>query len=411
MWLYRFLIGGYFKLIALASYFRYDAKKWVFGRINWRNLYLKLNPQNQITIWIHCSSLGEFEQGRPLIEMIRNNHPDEFIWLSFFSPSGYEIRKSYDKVNVVSYFPSDLQKDVTNFLSIVNPKLVIFVKYDFWFETIYQLNRKTVPFIFISMHLTKNSFLVKSWMSPLINELKKGKHFFLQTSESTAILESLNIHNFSISGDTRLDRVLQIADNPDVPQKIKDFCFGNKILICGSVWESDLDIILQTWNNLNQTDWKFVIAPHLPNENMLSHIESLFNKNTIRYSDLNKNIDSHILIIDNIGMLSSLYSVGTLCYVGGGFGKNIHNILEPAAHLKPVCFGHKHHKFPEAAEFIRAEFGFEIHDSKTLLNIIQKAESKEWLSLKSMEISKFLDKHSGATRKVYQKLIDLKLLN
>jgi len=411
MWIYRLLIGAYFKLITLASHFRNDAKKWLNGRKNWQELYPKLNIQNRSSIWIHCSSLGEFEQGRPLIELIRSNHPNEFIWLSFFSPSGYEIRKSYDKVNVVSYFPLDLRNDVVRFLDIVNPKFVIFVKYDFWFETIYQLNQRNIAFSFISMHLTQNSFLLKSWMLPLIKELKKGKHFFLQNSESVPIMESLNIQNFSIYGDTRLDRVLQIAANPDVPQKIKDFCFGHKILICGSVWESDLDIIRSTWNNLNQTKWKLIIAPHLPDEKNIALIESHFNKYTIKYSNLTNEIALPILIIDNIGMLASLYSVGTLSYVGGGFGKNIHNILEPASHRLPVCFGPKHYKFPEAAEFIKGEFGFEINDSKSFIQIIQLAESDAWIALKSLEISKFLQKHSGATYKVYEKIMELKLLN
>ncbi|MBK9272069.1 MAG: 3-deoxy-D-manno-octulosonic acid transferase [Saprospiraceae bacterium] len=410
MWIYRLLVSLYFSLISFASYFRKDALLWKKGRNQWKKKYVHLNPDHRESIWIHCSSLGEFEQGRPLIESIRKNHPQAFLWLSFYSPSGFEIRKNYDQVNVVSYFPSDTKSDVSAFLQMVRPKLVIFVKYDFWYETLHQLNLNKIPFVYISMHLRSDHILFRSFMNHFRKILLQGRHFFLQNNESSTLASRLGIEHYTVCGDTRLDRVLQIAKNPEISELVNHFCGSKKILVAGSVWEDDVALIASSWKNMNHNLWKLILAPHQPDEKHLAKIESQFPAATVRLSNLNLATDLPILIIDGIGQLSSIYAKASLAYVGGGFGKSIHNILEPAAHLKSVCFGPAHRKFPEAASMIHLGIGFEIQHPDSLTQLAQCAEQESWCTDKAVKLKNYLLEHSGATHCIYQKLVELQLL-
>ena len=410
MVLYRIIISIYFAAIRLASFFRKDAARWVQGRKDWRRISAQLNPDRKLSIWIHVSSLGEFEQGRPLIERLRREFPDRFIWLSFFSPSGFEIRKHYAEANAVSYFPSDQYKDVRDFLEIVNPSLVIFVKYDFWFETLDQLRKRKIPFIFVSMHLHDRSYLRKCWAAPLVRILQSGKHFFTQNEETKVLLQKLGIQNVTVCGDTRLDRVLDIASVSYEEEAWDDFCHAGRILVAGSVWSADLILLQDVLSSPLAVGWKLVVAPHVTDAQHVGEVKKLLTEECILHSEYQVGSKARVMIIDSVGKLAALYSKGDICYVGGGFGKAIHNILEPAAHLKPVCFGPAHGKFPEAKEFIQAGFGFEVSSAKDLLALMKKTVERPWYEKVKSSASDYMKAKKGATQIILQKLKDEDLI-
>ncbi|MEP7196810.1 MAG: glycosyltransferase N-terminal domain-containing protein [Saprospiraceae bacterium] len=405
--LYPFFIRFYFFGIKIASLWRPDAKKWIEGR---KDFFQKItaqkklkNPDNRSVIWIHASSLGEFEQGRSLIEKIKDRHQDEIIWLSFFSPSAYDVRFDYPYADIISYFPSDNMEEVDQFISIVNPKLVVFVKYDFWFNTLDLLKRKSIPYYFISMHLSTNSYLRKPIFRSLLNKLKFAKKLFLQTRENNTFLQKNNFENIQTTGDTRLDRVLQIASEEYSLEIIEVFKANSKLLVLGSSWENDEKLLWETLQLSSTENWKIIIAPHLVDEDHLRQIEDLFSGLTCRYSEINT--EKKILIIDRIGLLSKIYKYANLVYVGGGFGKGIHNTLEVVAHHVPVCFGPKYQKFPEAIQFIEGGFGFEINTSEDFNELLHKAEKQNLKSQLFDKIENWILENSGATELVYQEIM------
>ncbi|RZJ97942.1 MAG: 3-deoxy-D-manno-octulosonic acid transferase, partial [Flavobacterium sp.] len=310
----------------------------------------KVNPAGE-NIWFHFASLGEFEQGRPVLEKLRQLHPQKKIIITFFSPSGYEIRKNYSLADAIFYLPLDTKKNAKRFIEIVNPEMAIFTKYEFWYYYFNELKRKEIPLYIISGIFRKEQIFFKRYGGFYRNILKCVSHFFVQNEESTLLLKSININNTTISGDTRFDRVYENAKNPKHIPEIDFFCGDSPILICGSTWPDDEKLIAEL--PAKYPDWKFIIAPHEVHESHIQIIESLFPE-TVRFSELKskRTTDSSILIIDNIGMLSALYQYGRFAYIGGGFGAGIHNTLEAAAFGLPVIFGPKFSKFQEAKDLI-----------------------------------------------------------
>jgi 3-deoxy-D-manno-octulosonic-acid transferase len=410
MILYRIAISLYFAAIRFAAFFRKDAARWVEGRRQWREGALQLNPERKKSIWIHVSSLGEFEQGRPLIERIRQQYPGRFIWLSFFSPSGYEIRKNYPGADAVSYFPSDRLQDVRDFLEMVNPSLAIFVKYDFWFESLHQLRLRNIPFVFVSMHLHPRSYLRKYWAKPLVRILRSGKHFFVQNEETRLILDALGISNATVCGDTRLDRVLEIAGIPLEDPAIEDFCSRGKILVAGSVWTEDLRLLSEVLASGAVEGWKIIVAPHQTDAMHVGEVSKVLSVDCELHSSYHLSSRAGVMIVDSVGKLAAIYARADLCYVGGGFGRSIHNILEPAAHLKPVCFGPAHAKFPEAAEFIQSGFGFEVNHFRDLIALMKKAEDRDWSVRTATSARSYMNMRKGATDFILEKLAEQGLI-
>ncbi len=361
-YLYNFSIYLYNIIISLSSPFNKKAKLWIDGRKDiFKKLESEISNKDLDLIWIHCASLGEFEQGRPLIEKIKKGHSQYKILLTFFSPSGYEIRKNYSGADYVFYLPIDTILNSKRFIRIVKPKMAFFVKYEFWFNYLNELKKQNIPLYLVSGIFRKEQLFFKTYGAWFRNQLNCFTHFFVQDEASNKLLSSIGFTNVKTTGDTRFDRVNEVSKNTKPIPFIEEFKEEKKIFIAGSSWDEDEQIIASF--NFQKNNFKIIIAPHEINE---SHINSIINKFkksiVLRYSEANKLniIDAQVLIMDNIGMLSSLYQYGTIAYIGGGFGKGIHNILEAATFGLPIIFGPNYKKFTEANELINLNCAFSI---------------------------------------------------
>ncbi|MBY0244016.1 MAG: 3-deoxy-D-manno-octulosonic acid transferase [Sphingobacteriaceae bacterium] len=393
LFIYSLGIKIYQLIVYLFSFFNQKAKFFIDGR---KNIFIhiaeKINP-NEKHIWFHFASLGEFEQGRPVLEKIKEKHPSKKFIITFFSPSGYEIRKNYSLAEGIFYLPLDTSKNAEKFIQAINPEIVIFTKYEFWHHYFKVLNTKNIPLYIISAIFRPNQIFFKKHGNFQRNILKNVTHFFVQNTESLELLQKINFKNCSLSGDTRFDRVAENAEKPKIFPLINSFCKNSPTLIAGSTWLEDEQIL--TTLRAENPNWKFIIAPHEINESHLQKIENLF-PNSIRYSLLTgENIDfPQTLIIDNIGILSSVYQYGKIAYIGGGFGAGIHNTLEAAAFGLPIIFGPKYTKFQEAKDLIQIGGAKSINTSLQLIEAFNAFKKNE----KSGEIAKkYVFNNKGAT--------------
>lgn len=357
-------------------------------------------------IWIHAASLGEFEQGRPLIEKIREEHPDAKILLSFYSPSGYEVRKNYDKVDAVCYMPVDTPRRVKEFLDVVKPKMAIFVKYEFWGNFLEQLKQRNVPTYIISSIFRPNQSFFKPWGGMFRKMLGCFTHLYVQDEESRELLHGIGVDNVTVCGDTRLDRVLQIKaqakEFPAIAQMV-DGC--KNVMVMGSSWQPDEDIVIPYFNS--HPEMKLIIAPHEFDENRLETMMARIKRPVARYTQLEGKDPATLdcMIIDCFGILSSLYRYGTIAYVGGGFGSGIHNVPEAAVYGIPVIFGPKHEKFKEAVELNACGGGFAISNAHQCHAILDKLIGDEQaLEEAGTAASNYIENHTGATRQIYNDL-------
>ncbi len=373
-----------------------DGRKETFAILQEKRNY------DQKLVWFHAASLGEFEQGRPLLEKIRTQHPDYQILLTFFSPSGFEIRKNYPLADIVCYLPLDSMKNAKQFLELARPNQVFFIKYEFWFNFLKELTDKKIPTYYIAAIFRPNQYFFKWYGRFLQPFLKKITHYFVQNDTSKKQLERIGIGQVSVVGDPRIDRVSEIAKKPNLYPTIADFCGQKPVLIIGSSWEKD-EAILMPFINEN-TDWKFIIAPHEIHENHLQSIENQCIKKIIRFSNLEKNSAADVLLIDNIGMLSSLYQFGKIAYIGGGFGAGIHNTLEPMAYNLPVIFGTNYQKFEEANAMISAGGAFSITSKEDFGTIFKQLEIAENWKAASLQIQRYINENVGATDKILDHL-------
>ena len=363
--LYNICIQFYYCIIYLTSIFSNKSRLWIKGRRHIFSELEKLRDEKNI-VWFHCSSLGEFEQGRSVIELYKQKHPNHKLLLTFFSPSGFEIRKNYKVVDWVFYLPLDTKFNAKNFVEIVNPTKVIFIKYDFWFNYISEIHKKEIPLYFISSIFRKDQIFFKfDWFA---KQLKKVTHFFVQDELSKSLLSSIGINKVTVSGDSRFDTVIKRSNSSDGNLVISDFVKGLPTIIFGSTWSKDEDIISRFIKKNSQ--YNYIIAPHeIENDNIIS-----LQKKTgaLLYSKLEKNPikSSNVIIIDNIGLLSSIYQYADIAYVGGGFGKGIHNILEPASYGLPIIFGPNYFKFKEAHDLISLRAAISINDFKEFSSAI-----------------------------------------
>lgn len=329
-----------------------------------------LNPthetRNTKLVWMHCASLGEFEQGRPLLELLRAQYPEARLLLTFFSPSGYEVRKDYKGVDQVAYLPMDSKKAARDFIDAIQPSLVLWVKYEYWYYFLVELKKRNIPVLLVSGIFRKDQPFFK-WYGRLHRYmLDCFSHLFIQTEESKSLLTQIGFgKNVSVSGDTRFDRVITIAEQFTSINLVENFCGAHPVIVAGSTWtedEEELDHYANTHPEI-----KFIIAPHEVHEEHIKQIEKLF-KSTVRFSVLqNGNAEANVLIIDNVGMLSRLYKYATITYVGGGFGEDgVHNVLEAAVYGKPVVFGPEYDKYIEAIELVEWGGAFSIENALEL---------------------------------------------
>jgi len=409
---YNIAISLYGLGIRLSSISNEKARKWVLGRRNFpSDLKESIRKKgNKPVIWFHCASLGEFEQGRPVLEAFRNKYPGWNIVLTFFSPSGYEIRKNYSHADIVTYLPLDTPSNAAMFIKLVNPQLAVFIKYEYWFNIMSQLGKRKIPVIFISAKFRESQYFFKKSAGWFRKQLSQANHFFVQDRLSEDLLKSIGIDQVTVSGDTRFDRVNSISGNARKYPEVESFKGNSRIFLAGSTWPEDEKLLKKLINN-SHVDWKFIIAPHETHERHISNlIELLGDKTTILLSSTDKDPGEgkKILIIDSVGHLMHLYQYCHIAYIGGGFGVGIHNILEAATFGKPVIFGPNYQKFKEAKDLIDMEGAFSISDEESLQETVTRLETGNQIYDKASECSaNYVKENCGATETILRHLESL----
>ena len=403
VFLYNIAIWFYKTGIYIASHFNPKAKLWVNGR---KDIFQQLKntiPKNEKIFWMHCASLGEFEQGRPLLEKIKKEKPSYKILLTFYSPSGFEIRKNYQGADFVFYLPSDSKKNAQQFLNIVNPSIAVFVKYEFWYHYLNELQQRAIPTYLVSAIFRENQIFFKSYGGIFRKMLTMFTHLLVQDKKSKTLLLQNNTLPVTVVGDTRIDRVLDIAQQSKSFPLVDAFVGTSNIMICGSTWPTDEAILIPFFNQKKSNHWKFIIAPHEIDDSHISSIERDLKTSFIRYSDANqiKVTAARVLIINNIGMLSSLYKYGRVAFIGGGFGSGIHNTLEPIAFGLPTIFGKKYKKFEEAKYLVNSGGGFSISNQKELEKVMENLEHEEFYNNTSTKAKTYISQNKGGTQKAF----------
>ena len=391
--LYNISIQLYVVAIYIASLFNAKAKFWVKGRKDiFQKLAEAIKGEHNI-VWFHCASLGEFEQGKPIIESYKQKYPGHKILLTFFSPSGFKIRKNYKGADWIFYLPADTKENAKRFIEIVKPIKVIFVKYEFWFNYITELSRKNIPFYSVSTIFRKEqSFFKYNWFA---KQLQHVTHFFVQDKTSADLLKSIGLTNHTISGDSRFDSVLSTTQNPKSFPLIKQFCKTKPTIICGSTWLKDETLLSQFIKENHQ--YNYIIAPHEMHH--ISHLQKQTGAQLFSTSNTENINSNNVLIIDSIGILSSIYQYANIAYIGGGFCSGIHNILEAVTFGLPVIFGPNYQKFNEATKLIA------LGAAKSISNYTELTLAIDSFANFDQKIAtNYIKNSSGATEKILESL-------
>lgn len=404
VFLYNIVIRIYYLLIYISSAFHPKARLWIKGRKNLiKQIENSIKPKEE-RAWFHFASLGEFEQGRTVLEQFKNEYPTLKIVITFFSPSGFEVRKNYANADYIFYLPLDTVSNASKFIEIIKPKIVFFTKYDFWYHYFRIIHQKNIPLYLISAIFRPNQLFFKKYGSFYQNILRYVTFFFVQNQQSANLLTTIGLNNYLITGDTRFDRVLENKNTTQELPLIKTFSNGNKVIVAGSTWKEDEEIIYKSVNN-NSHNFKWIIAPHEITSSTLGRLKKMFRANCVFYSEARIETISNykILIIDNVGLLMSIYHYAYLAYIGGGFGKGIHNILEAAAFGIPVIFGPNFKKFNEAHELLKIEGAFTVKNSKDFEYTLKKFTSDAYLYKKACkENLEYVRSHTGSTSRILQ---------
>ena len=407
--MYNILLYIYEFGIFVATFFSAKVKKmWRGERETFKILKEKVDPEAQYA-WFHAASLGEFEQGRPIIEEYRRVFPKRKILLTFFSPSGYEVRKNYDGADIVCYLPIDTPTNALRFLRAVRPVEAFFIKYEFWYNYLHILRHRGIPVYSISSIFRKEQVFFKWYGFQYRHVLRCFTHFFVQNEESKRLLGTLGIDNVMVTGDTRFDRVMQIAKESKSIPVVREFKNGKKVFVAGSSWLPDEQIFLPYF--AQHLDWKVIIAPHVIGESHLEQIMSLLEgRKVVRYTQIEADDavtlgEAEVLIIDCFGLLSSIYKYGEVAYVGGGFGVGIHNLPEAAVWNLPVIFGPNHQKFQEANELKACGGGFAIEGKEDFHRVMDAfLASEDDMKRAADAAGHYVSSHSGATEKLLKLL-------
>lgn len=413
--IYSLLIMFYGLSIRLAAIFNRKAALWIKGRQQYWVILDKIvaSPPFNIPVrklaWFHCASLGEFEQGRPIIETFKQQHPEYLILLTFYSPSGYEVRKAYTGADLILYLPLDTKSNVKQFVDTLRPDVVFYIKYEFWFNFLSYLQSKKIPTYLVSAVFRPDQHFFKGyaeWPRKILHDFTK---IFVQNEDSRELLQFIGLDNAEVCGDTRFDRVAAVASKPKAIEIARTFALNHKVMVAGSTWPADEDLILKLIYQ-NNHKMRFIIAPH---EISTDHIDALMQragKTAVRFSktSIAEAATAEILIIDSVGMLSQLYQYGTLAYIGGGFGVGIHNILEASAFGLPVFIGPNYHKFNEAKELIELGGAFEVIKPDELIKKVNiLLNDKKELS-QAISVNKTYVKNGcGATEIVMKRVNEL----
>ncbi len=399
MWLYDIGIACYLLSIRLAALCNEKARKWIVGR---KRLFERLSTtisKGDRVVWIHVASLGEFEQGRPIVDYIKANYPEYKILLTFFSPSGYEVRKGYKNADYIFYLPADTRTNAVRFLDIVNPEVAIFVKNEFWLNMLAELHRRGVRSYLASAIFRSNSVFFRPYGWLWSRALEAFDTMFVQDENSLRLLAELGFDNVEVAGDTRFDRVVAVAESAEKVDIVERFKGDGRLFVAGSTWGADEDILLPLINA--NPDIKFVIAPHEMEESRIGPI--LSETKAVRYTQCEgvDFTDKQVLILDTIGILSRVYGSAEWAYIGGGFGAGIHNTLEAVVYGIPVAFGTNFHKFKEARDLIALGVGRSVKNETELQEWFDELKSDDDYLARLSAIAKvYVGQHRGATEKI-----------
>ena len=391
--------------VKLAALFSDKPAKMVKGYREVFDLLQRKIDRNAQYIWFHAASLGEFEQGRPLIERIRKEYPQYKILQTFFSPSGYEVRKNYDGADIVCYLPIDTPSNVKKFVDLVDPCMVFFVKYEFWQNYLNTLNKKGVPVYSVSSIFRPNQIFFRWYGKGYQQVLKTFAHLFVQNEESKQLLAGIGVNNTTVVGDTRFDRVLDICAAAKQLPLVQKFKGDALTFVAGSSWGPDEDIFIKYFNT--HPEMKLIIAPHVVNDSHLKEIESKLQRSCVRYTKATEEnvLQADCLIIDCYGLLSSIYRYGEISYIGGGFGVGIHNVLEAAVYGIPVIFGPNNKKFREAQHLLANKGGFEINSYEDFEQLMNKFLSDEaYLKQSGKAAGDYVKGNAGAMEKIMKRV-------
>lgn len=403
--LYNLGIRLYNLAICLAGPFNEKAALLRKGRKEVRKKIKEIQRGPERLIWFHAASLGEFEQGRPVMENLRKTEPGTKILLTFFSPSGYEIRKNYKGADYVMYLPSDTRRNAIRFIDRFRPDAAVFIKYEFWYHYLHELYKRQIPVYLISAIFRPNQPFFKNWGSLHRQMLKFFKVLFVQDGQSVQLLESIGIKNARLTGDTRFDRVKQIANAAQDIERVALFCGEQPAVVCGSTWPPDEEL-LTGYINQYTGNYKWILTPHEIGENHIKTILDKCQKKIVRYTDEKADFaNSEVLIIDCIGLLSAIYRYGKIAYIGGGFGVGIHNTLEAAVYGIPVVFGPKYQKFNEAISLIREGGAFSIKDGNELKEVLNSlTQSPAIAEAAGQKALDYVNSQLGATEIICKEL-------
>jgi 3-deoxy-D-manno-octulosonic-acid transferase len=394
--------------VALASVFNEKAKLLFHGRKEiWQKLEALKNESS--VVWIHCASLGEFEQGRPVIEALRQQCPEKKILLTFFSPSGYEVRKNYDLADVVCYLPSDTRQNARRLLNVVAPEVAIFVKYEFWPNLFMELTARQVPLYSISSIFREKQLFFKWYGGWFKKALRAVRKFFVQDETSGKLLKSIGFDKFVLAGDTRFDRVTAIVEAAtDVPVARKFSDNAEMVIVAGSTWPADEDVLVRYINQAPK-GVKMIMAPHEVHEAHVREIENKLMVPSFRFTQ-SEGVDvnyARVMIVDTIGLLSAIYRYGHVAWIGGGFGKGIHNTLEAATYGIPVFFGPRYHKFKEARDLLAWGGGFSFDNYNDFFSVIEKfREDKVQRKKSGAAATAYVQSMCGATHMIMEEVFD-----
>jgi 3-deoxy-D-manno-octulosonic-acid transferase len=432
--IYNFLIRLYVLGIRLASLWNAKAKQWINGREKlFEKLEKKINNSDKL-VWFHCASAGEFEQGKPVIEVLKKAYPSYRVLVSFFSPSGFTAARKYQHADIITYLPADTRKNARRFVELIKPELVVFVKYEYWYHHLSAVAFRHIPLLMVSAIFREDQLFFRPYGSFYKRLLFLFRQIFVQDSKSLELLKTNGIHHCSLSGDTRFDRVNEIAGRFSEVPLLKEFVGESKTIVAGSSWEQDEEILAAY---VRSRDVKIVIAPHEIKEDHILRIQKLF-PDCIRYSQVQalftskhvdgtsiwssineqqeKDIEQRVvgaktMIIDGMGLLSKLYHYATVTYVGGGFKSGIHNTLEAVVYGKPVLFGPKYQKFKEARDLIEKGAAFSVTNSEDLTIKIDRFLNDPSVLLNTSEAArKYVVENTGATGKIIQYIQENRLL-
>ncbi|HWV68092.1 3-deoxy-D-manno-octulosonic acid transferase [Chitinophaga sp.] len=390
------------------------ARRWLEGRQNWRLRMQQAGVGTHPVIWIHAASLGEFEQGRPVLEAIRATWPSYKMLLTFFSPSGYEVRKDYKGADYVYYLPLDTSGNARDFLDIVQPALAIFIKYEFWYHYLTALHQRNIPTLLVSGIFRPDQVFFKGYGNMFRRLLQQLTHIFVQNETSLELLHGIGLQNCSVSGDTRFDRVATLLNEYRELPEISAFSGKSRLVVAGSTWPADEKVLSDWWKEKEETDIKLILAPHEIHDGHIQSVLALFPGAQL-FSGLKNggSSGSDVLIIDNIGMLTALYRYAFITYVGGGFGKDgVHNVLEPAVYGKPVIIGPEFARYFEAVELVAAGGALVVHNYRNLHTYMEGllANTASYNNIAAIA-GNYVGANTGATRKVLDYIQEKRFLS